>query len=178
MKASETKSFLILLMITALPIIGFNQKLVENHFEAVEQFSRVQSKSKSMASYAKRNLAKSAALDSAELMYMELKESSDAAISRYKSIIDNPSLAKKTEATITANLNEMNEDLVKFVGFISAHAKKNTDYQQIIPVALLTTFTGLGTSLIKEINSMKNDKKLAAKKELDQFVLSDWVAIE
>ena len=154
------------------------QKLLDNHIEAMEQFSRVQSKSKSLVSYAKRNLAGTKALDSAELMYMELKETCDGALSRYKSIIDNPSLAKKTEATITENLNEMQNELSAFQLFIISHSNSGLGFQQANPVALITTFTGFGAGLIKEINSMQKAKRDTAKKEIEQYKLSDWVAIE
>lgn len=163
---------------TLLPAISIGQKLLDNHIEAIEQFSKVKSKSKSLVSYAKRNLAGSPALDTVELMYMDLKVSCDGAMSRYKSIIDNPGLAKKTESTITSNLNEMNEELSKFAMYVTTKAKSNMSYQQIIPVALITTFTGLGASLIKEISGMQKSKRDAAKKEIDQYRLNEWVEIE
>jgi hypothetical protein len=161
-----------------LPSITNGQKLLDNHIEAMEQFSKVKSKSKSLASYAKRNLNGTSALDSAELVYMDLKESCDGAISRYKSIIDNPSIAKKTEATITSNLNEMNEELGKFALYVTTKAKSNKEFQQMNPTLLISTFTGLGTSLIKEIGSMQKTKRDAVKKEIDQYKLNEWIEIE
>jgi hypothetical protein len=154
------------------------QKLLDNHIEAVEQFSRVKSKSKSLASYAKRSLAGQPALDSVELMYMDLKEASDGAIGRYKSIIDNPNLAKKNEANITDNLNEMNTNLNTFSKFISSKARPSMGFQQMNPIGLLTSFTGLGGSLIKEIGDMQKSKKDVVKKELDEYKLDDWVEIQ
>ncbi|HSK13485.1 MAG TPA: hypothetical protein VK907_09735 [Phnomibacter sp.] len=159
-------------------IFCFGQKLVENHIEVIEQFSKVKSKSRSLISYAKRNMEGSPALDTVELKYMDLKEASDGAISRYKRIIDNPSLAKKTEATMTESLNEMNEAMASLQTFIRDRANTGMGFQQMSPIALVTSFTGLGGSLIKEINGMQKAKKETAKTELDQYKLDDWVDIK
>ncbi len=178
MNMADKKVHIFLLFCWIMPAMSFGQKLLDNHIEAMEQFSRVKSKSKSLVSFAKRNLKETPALDSVELIYMDLKVSCDGAMSRYKSIIDNPAIAKKTEATITSNLNEMNEELGKLSVFVTSKAKSNKEFQQMDPTLLISTFTGLGTSLIKEINTMQKSKRDAAKKEIDQYQLYDWIEIE
>lgn len=164
--------------IYGLALVSFGQKMLDNHIEAIEQFSRVKSKSKSLVSYAKRNMKGTAGLDTAELMYMDLKEICDGAISKYCSIIDNPKQAKKTESTITSNLNEMNLELGRFSTFITSRAQTNLGFGPSSPILLITTFTGLGANLLKEISDMKKAKRDATKKEVEQYRLEDWVLIE
>ncbi len=178
MKTTNQLMIRIVIIALVFPCFLHGQKLLDNHIEAMEQFSRVQSKSKSLASYAKRNLAGSNVLDSVELMYMDLKEICDGAMSRYKSIIDNPGLAKKTETTITGNLNEMQKSLSDFQMFITSHSKTGLGFQQANPLALITTFSGFGSGLLKEINSMQRSKRETTKKEIDQYKLSEWVDIQ
>jgi hypothetical protein len=153
------------------------QKLVENHIEIMEQFSRVKSKSKSLVSYAKKRMAAQPALDSVELMYMQLKEDTDAAMAKYKAIIDNPNIAKKTEASITENLNDMNADLEKMQAFISSRASTSMGFQQSSILGILAGFTGLSGNLIKELSGMQKSKKDAVKTEIDQYKLDDWDSI-
>jgi hypothetical protein len=167
--------FSLLFLMSSLASLG--QKLLEDHIEVIEQFSKVKSKSKSLVSYAKRNLEGTGALDTVELKYMDLKEASDGAISRYKSIIDNPSLAKKTGATLTENLNEMNEALVSIQNYLRER-NNSMGFQQMSPISLLTSFSGLGGGLIKEISSMQKSKRDTAKAELNEYKLDDWVEIK
>lgn len=176
MKMSSSKiSFLVgITFFIICPFVLNAQKLVENHIEVMEQFSRVQSKSKSLVSYAKKRMGGQPAIDTVELMYMDLKEDTDAAMAKYKAIIDNPSIAKKTEASITENLNEMNKDLEIMQNFISSKASASMGFQQQTVFGLITGFTGLSGGLIKELTSMQKGKKDAVKAEIDQYKLTDW----
>jgi hypothetical protein len=176
MRMSNSRlSFLIVItMLMICPCTLEAQKLVENHIEVMEQFSRVQSKSKSLVGYAKRRMTGQPALDTVELMYMDLKEATDASMAKYKTIIDNPNLAKKTEASITENLNEMLRDLEIMQNFISSKASASLGFQQQSVFGLITGFTGLSGGLIKEISSMQRGKKDAVKAEIDQYKLTEW----
>jgi hypothetical protein len=143
----------------------------------VEQFSKTQSKSKSLASYAKRNITEKKVLDSTEWKYMDLKEASDGAISRYKSIIDNPNAAKKNEITITEEMNEMISQLNDFTKFVSTKSQ-GFGFNPLGGLTLLGSIAGLGANVFTEIKNMQKSRRDQLKAEIDQYKLTDWVEIK
>lgn len=177
MKISGSRLFLPALLIWMVSFQLSGQKVLNDHFEWVEQFSKTQSKSKSLASYAKRNITEKKVLDSTEWKYMDLKEASDGAISRYKSIIDNPNVAKKNEITITEEMNEMISQLNDFTKFVSTKSQ-GFGFNPIGGLALLGSIAGLGANVFTEIKNMQKGKRDQLKAEIDQYKLIDWVEIK
>lgn len=148
--------------------------VLDNHFDVVQKLSAIQSKSRQLVIIMRKKLADSPDLDSAKLLYMDLKAASDGVISRYKSIIDNPKMAKKEGEDITSNLNGVVEHLNKLTVFALEHGKQNMGLSPLAGLAIVNTVTEVGKGVYSELRAMQKEKREATKAEVDQYILPDF----
>jgi hypothetical protein len=165
-----------ILMLTVLSsgVIAQTKEVLETHFDVVQKFSTIHSKSRSLVLFAQKNLAGGPYLDSAKLMYMDLKASSDGAMARYKSMIDNPSMAKKTGQTVTESINQVSAQLANFQKFCGEKGSTGLGYNPLAAVGTLMTISDLGKGLYSEIKTWQKAKREETKAEIDQYKLLDW----
>jgi hypothetical protein len=114
-------------------------------------------------------------LDSAKLLYMDLKASSDGSISRYKAMIDNPKMAKKEGEDISTSMNKVDADLAALRKFNMEHGNSGSGLAGIVIVA---TVTEIGKGLYSEIKSIQTEKRNEMKAEVDKYILPDFDEVQ
>ena len=150
------------------------KKTLDSHFDVIEQFSSIKSKSRQMVIMGKKQMEGKSALDSLAFLYMELKSSSDGAIDRYKSIIDNPAMAKKSGATITNQLNTVINNLNNLTVYYLENSKQGMGLIGIPGLSVISSITEIGKNVYGEIKSFNKAKRDEIKAELDKYILSDF----
>ena len=173
-KMIRTISVFLLLAMTVNTNAVAQKSVLDNHFDVVQKLSAIQSKSRQLVLIMRKKLADTPDLDSAKLLYVDLKAASDGVISRYKSIIDNPKMAKKQGEDITKNLNEVVDFLNKLTVFALEHGKQNMGLSPIAGLAIVNTVTEIGKGVYSEFKAMQKEKREATKAEVDQYILPDF----
>ena len=148
--------------------------VLNNHFDVIQKLSSVQSKSRQVVLMMKKKLA-GMDLDSAKLLYMDLKASSDGVMSRYKAMIDNPKMAKKEGEMIGQSFLEVDDNLNKLRKFNMEHGNSSMGLAGLVIVA---TVTELGKGIYSEIKSIQDDKRNDMKAEVDKYTLQDWDSVQ
>lgn len=166
------KLFLIVSFSALLAQNAWAQKTVlDNHFDVVEKLSTIQSKSRQLVLEMQKKFAGSPDLDSAKLLYFDLKASSDGVISRYKAMIDNPKMAKKEGENITRHMNKVIENLNTLAVFNVEHGRQNMG---LVGLVVVSTITEIGKGVYNEIKNLQQDKRDALKAEVDSYRLPDF----
>ena len=148
--------------------------VLNNHFDVIQKLSSVQSKSRQVVVMMKQKLT-GRDLDSAKLLYMDLKASSDGVISRYKAMIDNPKMAKKEGEMIGQSFLEVDDNLNKLRKFNVEHGNSSMGLAGLVIVA---TVTELGKGIYSEIKSIQTEKRNEMKSEVDKYILPDWDSVQ
>jgi hypothetical protein len=151
---------------------------LNNHFDVIEQFSSIKSKSRQIILMAKKSMGFSPALDSIRFRYMNLKGASDGAISRYKSMIENPAAAKKAGASIENSIKQVVNEMNGLTKFYLENNRTPMGFKQIPGLGFIQSFGGLGTNLYSEIRNIQKSKRDEMKQEIDTYILPEFDEIQ
>lgn len=175
MKISGPIACLLVSLFISASLFSQEEKVVlNNHFDVIQKLSEVKSKSRSVVLMAKQKLT-GMELDSAKILYQDLKASCDGAISRYKAMIDNPRLAKKEGEDIGIAMNKVDKDLAALRKYNLEHGNAGSG---LAGVVIIATVTEIGKGLYNEIKAIQTEKRNGMKAEVDQYSLPDFEEVK
>lgn len=150
------------------------EKVIASHFDVIEHLAGVRSHCDQLIKEIKK-WSDNNKIAEAQYIYFAVKAKGDGVSSRYKSIIDNPKLAKKNKENIRVQLNELTDEHNKLVKFYEdnykAFATGSSFSASAFPLELIKE---IATTLISEIKKAIREKRDQMKKEVDDNLLKPW----
>lgn len=160
--------------IIGLSTFAQDKSVIGNHFDVIQRFSDIRSHSEQIIREVKK-WKDANKIAEAQTIYFGVKSKGDGVASRYKSIIQNPKLAKKQKENIRVQLNELIEEHNNLVKFYQDNYKTFVVGSSFaIEGWMIEAVKEIATAIIKEIKKAVQEKKDQMKKEVDDNILRNW----